>query len=325
MAQSYNVNVPPSLQALYFRHLRQLNPHNSILDTLVISNNVFARTPPRRRLTLLELAQESAEWLARHHDGGVSAGARREFITARKAELMAGVFPVEFWEEVPTTGPWSLTWEPSSIAAPGVVDPAYADPIRQASEPDYSGIPVEVALPAPQTGPPGASPGFFGDVQAEVYADRWYSALKHLAQLPVTMPTPTTQRLWLRVDYTMDLSASFRGNRVWMVPACHVNIDTTPRWPVASGRGFPGYIEQHRVFRLPLDPPSTPWATVNTGRCLEELGHAHRGEWDPASDGLGIVIAPIPPHGRYFSRNDWVQCWMTASVSVFLSQTRLAA
>ena len=325
MARSSAVTVPPSLQALYARHIRQLNPHNSPLDTLVISNNVFARTPPYRRLSLLELAQASAEWLADYHDGGVSAGARREFINARKAEILAGTFPVEFWQPITKTGPWSLTYQPTWQLAPGSVDPAYADPLRIATKPNYRVNSTRVTLPPPMTGPPGASPGFYGDVQTGVYADRWQSSLQYFAQLPVTMPKRTTQKLWLKVDWSLDLSASFRGNRMWMVPACNFRIDTVPRWPTAEGSGFPGWIQQHRVYRLPLTPEATPWIVTSSGRYLNELGYAYHGEWNPLFDALAVMVAPIPPHGRYFSRNDWIQCWLTATVDIYLSQTRLAA
>ena len=325
MARSSAVTVPPSLQALYARHIRQLNPHNSPLDTLVISNNVFARTPPYHRLTLLELAQDSAEWLADYHAGGVSAGARREFITARKAEILAGEFPVEFWQPIQKTGPWSLTYQPLFEAAPESVDPAYADPIRQASKPNYRVPSKRVALPPSMTGPPGASPGFFGDVQSTIYADRWQSSLQYFAKLPVKMPKRTTQKLWLKVDWSLDLSASFRGNRMWMVPACNFRIDPTPRWPTSGLRGFPAWIQQNRVYRLPLTPPATPWVVTSSGRHLNELCYAYRGEWSSQYAAVAVMVAPIPPHGRYFSRNDWVQCWLTATVEIFLSQTRLTA
>ena len=279
MAKVTGQLIPPSIAALYKKHLFTLHPYNDPRDTVGASNNIFARHQKPGYETIGQRAAVAANWLADNYGGGVAKSERLKFVADRKAEILASNFPVEYWHKTSRVSERVSVIEPFSVADPGAVDPQYADPLRVSSNPNYFASSTFYPLPAPGTPAPGASPGWRGEVIDQMYRDQYSSEYVSDHYLGATVKRPDAALFWGVVNLSFDMSASHRGVRLW--PS--VNIYAVPWFSVFTQthekRAFHGHVNRRNMYRFPIAADATPWAQVINSTVLVDFAQHHAARW----------------------------------------------
>lgn len=317
MAKVANLAIPPSLLAQYIGVLRPADRYDQPGTAVQLRGTVFNPTPPDRRPITLQRARVAAAWLGARHAIGMSPRSRRDFETARVNEILARDFAAPYW--APATALYDRTQSvtPLCVLDEGGVAPAYADPARRASWCVYRDVAATYVNPPPETSPPNPSAGWFGDVQATQYQDRWYAQRRFDFSTPVSIGGAGDAPIWADIAATLALSASHRGNRMWasLTLATVSNpFYEPPNPPYERSRAF---IRREFVYRLPVSPAATPWAQTITRNLALDLRHAGGAGYEADNRWLVFYIAPTPPHGRYFARNDWCRCWLAAAAAAY--------
>lgn len=320
MAKVTGTAPPPSLAALFAAHVTVSNPYNQAADIARGDQELRGRKPWATSNALLLRARETADWLADKHAAGMSLIARRDYRAARVAEILAGNFPATWWNPVPMTGQNVQMVTPSSVAAPGLILPPWQDPARQASKMNYYVGVTDYAKPADYTDGATKSPGWFADVQSTVFADRWAAQLRFNFDINTPAAGVSRRPMWARIYTRHELSASFRGNRMWA--SANFSPTNTSNFGAADAvyHEWRGSISRANVRRLPLAAPATPWAqTVEQWHTVDLIWHTYLRR--PATlDKFFLWAAPAVPNGKYFSRNDWCRCWFFCTPAVYVAK-----
>lgn len=315
MTRITGLAIPPSLLAQYNKLLIPLYRYDYAATSVQLRGAV--RNPPAvdtRPLTL-QRARIAAAWLGDRHAAAMSARARQDFETQRVNEILARNFVAPYWAAATQVSDMTEDVVPQCVLDVAGVAPAYQDPNRQASWCVYRKAASVYANPAPHTSPPSPSAGWYGDVQALVYADRWYAQKRHELQFPVNIGTNTDTPVWGDLTITHEMSASFRGNRLWA--SVTIAPFTTPSLPFRA-IGFElayAFLKNTFAYRLPISPAATPWSQTVSRSLAIDLRWADPRKYYGNAAYMALFIAPTPAHGRYFARNDQVQVWLTTSAT----------
>lgn len=320
MAKLTGHSVPPSMASLFARSVRVSSPYNRA-DKIARGDDDLIGAPPWETSNRqLVKARTTGDWFAEQYASAMSATARRDFRAARIAEIMAGVFPVAYWETVPLVGTDAQLIIPTSVAAPGVVPPEWQDPMRQASSVNYYTGATTYAVPAAYTDAAQKSPGWFGDVQGTVFADRWAAQLRY--SFDVASPSSGVARrpMWAKVWTRHELSASFRGNRFWA--SANFSVAKTSNFASTAPlhNEWRGALSRDNAYRLPVASPAAPWVdSIERWHTVDLISQTQLSR-KPIIDKFFLWAAPATPKGRYFSRNDWCRCWFFAAPAVYLAK-----
>lgn len=100
MAKAYKTMIPPSLAAGFRRVIAPDGKTKNAAGT--VRRSPLARYASRadHRALIIRRAEIAADWLVSHHANNLRGAARRAWWNERKAELIAGIFPPEWWEEI---------------------------------------------------------------------------------------------------------------------------------------------------------------------------------------------------------------------------------
>lgn len=320
MARITGHSVPPSLAELFAKHVIVSNPYTSTYDRARADKEIMGRNPWKTENPLLIRARVAADWLTERHAAGLSPTARRDYHAARVAEIMAGQFPVEWWNPVPLVGQNVQLVTPTFIAAPNSIAPEWRDPLRQASLANYYNGATTYAVPAAYTDGAQKSPGWYADVQSTVFADRWAAQLRFNFDVNTPAGGASMRPLWARVYTRHELSASFRGNRFWASANFSPTSTATFTEPDSVYNEWRGALSRANAYRLPLSPPATPWAhTIERWHTADLIYHSRLRSISTINR-FFLVAAPAVPNGRYFSRNDWCRCWFFCTPAVYIAK-----
>lgn len=317
MAKVTNIAIPPSLLAQYVGVLRPANRYDQPGTAVQLRGTVFNPDPPDTRPVTLQRARVAASWLGDRHASNLSRRARQDFETARVNEILARNFAAPYWATATVLFDRTQSVAPVCVLDVAGVPPAYQDPARRASWCIYRTGLTTYANPAPNTEPPNPSAGWYGDVQATQFQDRWYAQRRFDFSTPVSIGGESDAPIWADIVATLALSASFRGNRLWASVNIAADAEVIYEPPSVGFEDARAFLHREYVYRLPIDAPATPWAQSVTHEIAIDLRHAGGGAWYPGNSFLTLYVAPIPPHGRYFARNDWCRCWLTATAAAY--------
>lgn len=317
MALVQGQNIPPSLATAYGRHIRSNTSWEYTGTQSGINGQQFYGVEPDNRNYLLRQAHFAADWLAERHAPTLRGRALAEWRTPIIADILAGSFSPEYFEAGVLLNDFTQEKIPECFLDADGVDPAYADPARVASYCRYHGYTSNYVTPAPNTEPPNPSPGWFGDVQGGEFQDRWAAQRRLDYNFQSFVFTKDRRPLFIVADCQWDLSASFRGNRLWAsanVMALHWNNLTTPDDYWRQAHFHPNH---NWVHRFPVAPAATPWAETINRRIITDVTKRHGAKLLNNRKNISLYLAPSPPFGRYFARNDWCRCWFSSSVAVY--------
>lgn len=317
MAKVTNLVIPPSQLQWYISLLRPANRYDQPGTAVQLRGTVFNPTPPDTRPITLQRARIAATWLGDRHAAGMSARARQDFETARVNEIIARVFAAPYWTAATALYDRTQSETPNCVLNVDGVAPAYQDPLRRASWCVYGKNMTTYANPAPNTEPPDPSAGWYGDVQATQFQDRWFAQKRFDFSTPVSIGGAADAPIWASIATTLDLSASFRGNKLWA--SINLATDAEPAyWPPDAGFEYSrAFLAREFIYRFPITAPATPWAQSVTHEIALDLRHAGGTDYTAGDKWIILYVAPIPPHGRYFARNDWCRCWLTATAAAY--------
>jgi hypothetical protein len=317
MAKVTNQTVPPSLADLFSSVISSTDWYNRS-DTIAKLNPAIRRpSTVDDRSELLRRAWQAAEDYADNEIGMIDTSARRAFVEARLAEILTAGFTTDWWYSVPIANTKVRVRVPFCYSNPGAVAPAYQDPARIAATCQYNAWSSQYNVPAAHSDLPTPSLGWRGEVQSGQWKDLWCTSLLYDAFASYVVSHKTKRPMWAVVDYSIDLSASFRGNRLWG----SLNIGCQAASSYTTSDDYNSKLHntvspEHR-FYIPINPPATPWSQTITGRSIIDL---HGLQYRPKTSNyyhMLIHITPVPAWGRYFARNDFVQCWVDTSIAVW--------
>lgn len=317
MTTIINIAIPPALLELYNRVLRPRNrydyPNTQVEVRGTIRNPV---TTLSKNITLTR-ARVAAAWLGDRHASGMTKRARQDFETARVNEIMARSFVAPYWSSATLVSDRTENSVPACVLDVNGVAPAYQDPARRASWCVYRKIVTDYANPPAETSPPNPSAGWYGEVAATQFQDVWFAQRRLIFQFPVNIGTGTDTPFWADVSWTSDMSASFRGNKMWAsVTICPLTAFSLPLY----APGFEparAFLKNIFMYKFPVDAAATPWSQTVTQQIPIDLRFAHPDPKYINATYCLLYVAPIPAHGRYFARNDTVQVWLDVSADAY--------
>lgn len=317
MARTTQPNVPPSQQAQYSQIITTQQPVTSPQWQTTAASTRYDQKQQPKPYPILDYAQAAAEYIQIWRATDLQGRERLDFISARKAEIMNGSFPVEWWQEQAPIYDLTARVIPTCVLDTAHVAPPYRDPLRRASWCQAYYSDMQYANPAPHSGLPTPSAGWFGDVQATQFKDRWWAERTWAFAGGGDYYHRHNNPFFLWIEITMDLYASSKPNNFW--PSWDMVILNTYYSPGYYKFPFHGTLKPKFRYRLPLSPAATPWAqTITTKMPYDIRRYEGRGSETPQNSGfIQVLLMPMPPHGRYFSNNDSCGCWFTASVRCF--------
>lgn len=316
MAIVNNQEVPPSLLAAYQDLLLTLKHPGIDNDKVGLHPSVRYPRPSEIETARERFASYAAGWLRDAWLPNATAAERSAFFAARRAELLAGTFPADWWAAaslvedkteycVPEVGPFRGDW-----------DPAYTDPLRQPSSCVFVNASKVYNTPSPPGTESEPSPSWKGTVIDTVWRDLYHAQRRVKFALTYAMIEKDPRPVGLRVDATISATATVRGNRNWFAliaqPYFHftnTSFMTTKaavtRW--AYEDGYP--------FELPGDAPGG-WSHPLTRTLIRAA--QDKAKWYGTSNltRLTVRLSSPPSLGRYGSRNDDVSVFHTFTATV---------
>jgi len=317
MAKVTNQSVPPSLADLFSSVISSTDWYNRTDTIAKLSPSIRLPTTVDDRAELLRRAYQAAEDYADNEIGKIDTSARRAFRNARLAEILSAGFTTDWWYSCDIPNTKVRVKVPYCYSSPDAVAPAYQDPARIAAHCSYGNWSSQYDTPAAHSDLPTPSLGWRGEVQSGQWKDLWCTSMMVDAWPPYIVTHKTKRPLWAVIDYSIDLSASFRGNRLW--GSLNIGCQAASSYLDSSdyNRKLHNTITPEHRYYIPIDPPATPWSQTITGQAIIDLhGLQYRPDTSTKYHML-IHISPIPAWGRYFARNDFVQCWVDVSVAVW--------
>jgi hypothetical protein len=325
MVRAVNLAIPPQLQEQY---LQVINPQQrSDLSDFQLSLSGHARypRPPDERSFIQKRADLAAEWLALRFAKWSSKKAMVSFIRDRSNEMLAGVFNPEYWIQFTNEYDDCVKVQFESNLNPNHIPEPYRDPLRRASRTTPYRVEKYYPLPAPQTGLPYPSPGWYGDVQNTQYELRYVVNRRFQFGTTEAFHYLTYRPLFVKFDWTIDAYASFRGNRIWLYPGARAEATNTPGETRRYDHDYLLFLQARDIHKIPTNPAATPWAqSVGATSILDCYTQRHwNAYWnkDPDSFGLRVSMSPISSHGYYFSRNDSCGAWFDCNASAYIART----
>lgn len=126
--------------------------------------------------------------------------------------------------------------------------------------------------------------------------------------------------MWARIWTRHELSASFRGNRFWASANISVAKTTDFNSVETVYNEWRGALSRDNAYRLPVASPATPWVDSIERWHTADLISQTQLSGKATIDRFFLWVAPSPPNGRYFSRNDQCRCWFFAAPTVYLAR-----
>lgn len=310
--------IPPSLQQEYAKTTRTIDSWDTAPIQAQQAYSVQHPIVYDRRSEARRDAYIAAEWIQRTNVPGLKARSKTLFIADRVAEIVAGSFNASYWSSHAPSNTYAEKRLPSCVLDVDGVAPGYQDPARRASWCTYFAFPDRYSVPAPESPLPSPSPGWYGDVQGTQWQDRWLVSLRYEHDIGTQIGDSTDTPLWIKCDLTWGLSASHRPNRMWA--SANISSERVLDWYFREpfGTWKSDYIRPNYVYRLPLNAGSPPWSQSVSRSIILDV--RRRGLLQAAINNaikIQTMVTPTPPHGRYFARNDWAQCWLYATCTAY--------
>lgn len=317
MTRVTSLSIPPSLLELYNKILVPTDRYDQPGEFVQLRGTVRNPITIDSRPLILQRAHAAAAWLGDQHASSMSHAARQDFETQRTNEIMARSFVAPYWSAGTVLADETQDAVVTCVPDPGGVDPAYADPIRQASWCTMYYVNTSYANPPAHSSPPSPSAGWYGEVDSLFYTDVWYAQKRLAWSFPVNIGSAANQPLFVDLSYTLEMSSSFRGNKMWASVTIAPTITNflppyVPPWEPSRAFLLNKFIE-----RLPLSPATTPWSQTITTSLPLDARFANVIQPQSNANKIVLYVSPIPAHGRYFSRNDTIQVWLTTTASAY--------
>lgn len=317
MTRVTSLAIPPSLLGAYNKILVPTNRYDQAGEFVQLRGTVRNPIAIDKRPLSLRLARAAATWLGDQHAAGMSKSARQDFETQRTNEVLARSFVAPYWSAGAVLADQTQDAVVTCVPDPGGVSPAYADPLRQASWCTMYYVNNTYANPAPNTAPPNPSAGWYGEVAALSYQDIWFAQKRLAWSFPVNIGSAANQPLFVDLSYTLDMSSSFRGNKMWASVTIAPTVTNFLPPFVSPWEPARAFLLNEFMQRLPVAAPATPWSQTITTTLPLDVRFANAIRPQSNANKIVLYVSPIPAHGRYFSRNDFVQVWLTTVASAY--------
>lgn len=320
MVKTINQTLPPSIAEAYRRVL--VPRYNSINNnrSQALNSNIYHGPPDYIPVYYMRRARNAAMYLLNEFEPNLSKAGRNSFIFARMSEILSDNFNPVYWHQLTIAGDKCSLDTPTCNLDVGGVAPAYQDPLRRASFCQYGTINQSYDTPAPEAPWPNPFSGWYGEVNATQYKDIWLAQRTFKLNSPVSLNWFHNRPIFAVLNESWDIDASFRGNRMWFSSSVISNWGFS--WPYNSTTRYPMRPHVSSLFksRLRIPPASTPWNHVFVKKSIVDLHEAAWRYWDFNSAYIEMVACPTPPMGRYFARNDSIQCWYDVSVQAYTAK-----
>lgn len=324
MARAIDLTIPPQLQEQYLKVINAQQRTDLSDFQLSLSGRVRYPRPPDKRSFIQKRADLAAEYLALRFAKWSSKKAMVSFIRDRSNEILAGVFNTEYWIQFTNEFDDCANVDFYSSLNPNHVPEPYRDPLRRASRTSAHNVISYYPVPAPQTGLPSPSPGWYGDVQDTQYQLRYLVNRRFQFGTTEAFHYLTYRPLFVKFDWQIDAYASFRGNRIWLYPGVRAEATRTPgNWGDYDVDHLM-FLQAKDVHKIPASPEATPWAQSIARTSILDCYAQRRWNayWDKDANsfGLRVCLSPISSHGYYFSRNDSCGAWFDCDASAYIAR-----
>lgn len=321
MATSTAPAVPPSLLGLYTAVATTRKPTTSTSWVTTPRKSPPTGFRPGQSVGNQGRADRDAIWLTDRYLPGLTGVRRNQYVADRKAEILSAEFPAPWWKQLIIYNEYVTTDFPVCSLCVNCVALAYRDPLRRASRCKHSLTGITYTQPAPKSGLPQPSPGWYGEVAATQYKDKWWASLAKFIRAPVPELTNNGLPMWMLVESASELRASDRGNRLWGGVSITINPIRnlqTIQYPLSGAN-----LTTRFILPPPAAPAAQPWASTVQQRALFSTRNWIGANNRPVrtAQNLVVLISAFPPSGRYFARNDWCGCWLTATLQGWIAAT----
>lgn len=311
MALVDDQDVPPSLLQAYATLLARQKTGVATETKAGILPSVRQPKPAKPQTARERFASYAAGWLRDAWLPNASVAERSVFFADRRAELLAGTFPTDWWY------PCSLIEDKTEYCVPAVNpfegdwDPNYNDPLRQPSSCIYQDASKVYNTPSPPGTESEPSPSWKGVVIDSIWRDLYHAQRRVKFALQYAMVKKDPRPVGLKVEATITATATVRGNRNWFAliaqPWFHRSIENL--LPKRAAQTHWAY-EDGYPYAIP-DADPNGW-THQVTRTLIRAGQ-DKAIWSDDSNltRLSLRLAAPPSSGRYGSRNDNVSVYHT--------------
>lgn len=320
MATNTQPSVPPSLEQAWRRLIRSTDPITTPQWVSSLQGTVFAAHSIQRRPTQLQLARSAGEWLADRHIPRAARRTRNTFIYDRSREILSAQFPFQFWRPPLNHRARTQRGALTCTLDPAGVQPPYADPERLASWCQAFNISADYPVPAALSPLPEPSAGWYGSVVDGIYEDRWVAQRMDEYDTEESVGEETTTPVWARFDVELALSASTRGNTWWGSTNLGATITNARSPHLVHQYRYRGTLSRAHAYRFGIAPPATPWSDTIRYVTVVDCHALNESPLAQGSHYVQLWSTPFAPHGRYFSRNDWAQAWLTSGSQLFVAR-----
>ncbi|MDS4029495.1 MAG: hypothetical protein RKO66_05430 [Candidatus Contendobacter sp.] len=313
MAKTKGMNVPPS-------------QFNAFLKTLATaSNKTITRIRPSVRVAEIrpephyttQFISDAAAWITKKWTANASKMEESALYSQLWAELRAGTFNPDYWQEL------SPTTDVAEYAVPIVdpydrtLNPAYDDPAHQPSMCKYKDILRNYPTPAGDGTPENPATGWAGATLNTIWQDLYHVQRKLVYTLPGYTSEDDARPIGFKMGMTIDATATLRGNRNWFAFAVERYLHRASTPPGNQKGAIVHYApEDWYKFTLPA-PDGGQWdCTVARSVIDSARNKAHISGTDDLNR-LTLRVATPPSLGMYGSRNDEVRVIHHETVKVY--------
>lgn len=262
-------------------------------------------------------ASSAAAWLTDRWRKTADRGSRSRFYSARRSEVIRGIFDAEFWAagvmfsdttelSYPTVKPYPAEW-----------NPAYWDDLRQPTKCDFSDIASIYPTPADDGTPSAPAPGWKGTV----IDSKWRDLYQAQRRLDFTLQHGITQDdgrpVAIRLDWTIEAEATTRGNKNWFTLIVHPIFRTTAWQPATVKGALARWAHEDQFAKQIPGEESGGWSHSERHRYTRDARTLAEFYSNQPCGILTLRIASPPSLGMYGSRNDDVAVMATGTAAVY--------
>jgi len=304
MAKAFNTNVPLSLVDAFNRVIQYIRPMPNWRTAVGRAPNALNPSIVDKRSLSNKSAEIAATWLADKRLGETRTREWLDFRYLRKKEILHGIFDPQYWTQLSTNTVRAARCIPYCVPATSATEPAFYDPLRKQSYCNQYIVDEYYPLPPPGTPMPKPSPGWYGDVQSDYFADRWTVFQNSIFDIPPVVLDHYDTPIYFDIEAGFDFAATIRGNSYW--PSAIFRSRSTFTFSATPGVGWKApHHRWHRfAYKGPVPPDAAPYSWLVNRRYIMPIEWTAK-DWPwTIQRYLSLQLFTVPPIGRYYSNND---------------------
>lgn len=327
MAKVIGVLVPNDLRPAYRKLFPTPTAANNFGPITVGARPFFPEdyTDPVLKLRRKH-AEFTADWLAGHHPTAASIQGRAAFVSSRVSELMAGIFNPDFFataEQISNTTEYGTPY----VYIPGPAQPPqFAEPSRLNSYSSFNLASSAYTTPAPGTGLPNPSPGYYGEVQGGYFRDLWLAQQRTRHVLPSVLSARAPRPIWWDISISCDARASHRYNKTMFGFRLALSFGENG-YQQYQEQKFIIYTARYESNRLRFRTASTPgYNRAASWRKWEVMYTDPTGAdfYTTNSKTIDVILCPQPSMGIYHFGNLWQSTSWIFAPTVYVPKVEIS-